>query len=299
MDEARLRPDLSLEAARREVERLLVRASGVEAALDARIFMEEATGLDRAAMLRDGERRLGFDAGARLSAMVGRRRAGEPVWRILGQREFWGLTFAVTPAVLDPRPDTETLVAAALDALAPRRALPLRILDLGVGSGAILGALLSELPGAFGCGVDRSAATAQVASANLRQLGLAPRAAVLVGDWATALSSGSFDLVVSNPPYIETAIVATLAPEVRDFDPPAALDGGVDGLDCYRAIIADLPRLLAPGGVAGLEVGAGQSAAVQALLTASGLTTRTARRDLGGHERAVMASLDEAEAEGD
>ena len=285
---ATITADLTLEKARRRAARFLAEVSGDEAALDAGIFLEEATGLNRLALLGHSDRVLGAKATARLIAFLDRRAAGEPVWRVLGQREFWGLTLTITPAVLDPRPDTETIVAAALDRLGGRRGEPLRIVDLGVGSGALLCALLSELPRATGWGVDRSEAAAQVAGRNVLRLGLADRAGVIVGDWGTALRTASFDLVVSNPPYIETATIPTLAREVRDFDPPLALDGGSDGLRCYRGIAAVLPRLLAPGGEAVLEVGAGQAAAVSDLLAGAGLVGIDMRRDLGGHLRAVI-----------
>lgn len=280
---------LSRDEARRRATRLLAAASGAEAFLDARILVEETTGLDRAALLLEGDRPLGVGAAVRLAAMVRRRLGGEPVWRILGRREFWGLSFAVTPAVLDPRPDTETIVAAALAAVAARRTEPLRIADLGTGSGAILGALLSELPRSLGWGVDRSEDACRVARGNLDALGLGERALVLTGDWARALRSNGLDLVVSNPPYIATGDLPALDREVRDHDPRAALDGGADGLAAYRAIAADLPRLLAPDGVAVLEVGAGQAPEVGRLLATSGLTIGPVRRDLGGHERAVSA----------
>ena len=280
--------DLTLGEARQRATRLLAEVSGDEAALDARIFLEEATGLSRLALLGHSDRVLGAEATARFTSFLDRRAAGEPVWRVLGQREFWGLPFTITPAVLDPRPDTETIVAAALDRLADRRGEPLRLLDLGIGSGALLCALLSELPQAIGWGVDRSKEAATVACGNLCRLEFGNRARVLVGDWGAALGGGRFDLVVSNPPYIETATIPTLAPEVRDFDPPLALDGGADGLRCYRDIAADLPRLLAPGGEAVLEVGAGQAAAVRDLLAGAGLDGIDTRHDLGGHLRAVL-----------
>ena len=283
--------NLSLDAARRQVAALLAEASGYEAALDARILLEAATGLDRTALFREGAQPLGPVAAAHLHDFLTRRRAGEPVWRILGQREFWGLTFATTPAVLDPRPDTETLVAAALEAMASRKAEALNVLDLGVGSGAILGAILNELPNARGWGVDRSEAACRVARRNLEALGLGDRTMILNGHWGDALATGCFDLVVSNPPYIESAVIPTLASEVRDFDPTMALDGGLDGLDCYRAVAADLPRLLAPQGIVAFEVGMGQAAAVTTILSAADCLMTTTRRDLRGHERAVVASL--------
>ncbi|MDX7951410.1 peptide chain release factor N(5)-glutamine methyltransferase [Lichenihabitans sp. Uapishka_5] len=278
---------LRLSEARRRVAQALEAAGVPDAALDARIFIEDATGLGAAALM--AETPLDPAATATLEAWVARRLAGEPVFRIIGRREFWGLDLAVTPDVLDPRPDTETIVEAALRALGPRRTAPLRICDLGTGSGAILAALLSECRQARGWGVDRSRSACGVARHNLAGLGLDDRALVLQGSWGAALPEGGFDLVASNPPYIETAVIPTLATEVRDHDPALALDGGPDGLACYRLIAADLPRLLAPGGIAVLEVGAGQAAAVADLMRQAGLVEHDSRRDLGGHERAVLA----------
>lgn len=286
----RITPEASRDAAVRCAAAILAEAGAEEAALDARILFLEATGLDRARLLRDGDKPLGPRAAMRLDAMLARRLAGEPVWRILGRREFWGLNFEVTPAVLDPRPDTETLVRAALAAMAGRRDEPLRIADLGVGSAAILCALLTELPNACGLGIDRSLAACTVARGNVARLGLDSRALIANADWGDALRPGAFDLVVSNPPYVETDVIPTLDPAVRNHDPHEALDGGTDGLSCYRAIVADLPRLLVHGGVAALEVGAGQATDVGALLTDVGLSIGAVHRDLGGHERALVAT---------
>ncbi len=242
-------PELTHDVARRRAASVLAAVSGSEAALDARILLEEAAGLDRAALVRDGDARLGEPAATRFQALLARRLAGEPVWRILGRREFWGLSFAITPAVLDPRPDTETVVGAAVEALRARRTDPLRILDLGTGSGALLCAICSEFPNAQGWGVDRSHAACTVAQRNVAALGLAGRVLIVNGDWAEAFAGSSFDLIVSNPPYIETGVIATLAPEVRNFDPHVALDGGSDGLAAYRdhrGGSAAAPRTLGP-----------------------------------------------------
>ncbi|GLK81632.1 peptide chain release factor N(5)-glutamine methyltransferase [Methylopila turkensis] len=254
--------------------------------LDARVLAGEAFGLDRAGMIARADAPAPQEAVAALAALVDRRLAGEPIARILGRREFWGLDLALAPATLTPRPDTETLVEEALQRAGPRdRALA--IADLGTGTGCILLALLNERPNAFGVGVDRSAEAAAAARANAAALGLGARSAFLAGDWATALRGG-FDLVVSNPPYITSAEIGGLDVEVRQHDPLAALDGGADGLDAYRAIVADLPRLLAPDGVAVLELGAGQENDVAALARAAGLAVLgPARRDLGGVPRAL------------
>ncbi len=267
---------------------LALAAAGVpDPGVDARLLLLAAAGLDRVALIRDPDRPILPDAAACLDGWVARRAAREPVSRILGRRDFWGLSLRVTPDVLDPRPDTETLVSAVLDALAPRRAEPLRILDLGTGSGAILCALLTELPAAAGWAVDRSGAACAVARGNLADHGLAARSLVVGGDWATALASGRFDVVVSNPPYIETDAIAGLDRDVRDHDPPAALDGGADGLAAYRILAAELPRLLAPGGVAGFEVGRGQDGDVSDLMAGVGFHGIAAHRDLGGIRRVV------------
>ena len=258
--------------------------------LDARLIVGHVLGLDHAGLTRESERVLGQRALAAIDALAARRLAGEPVARILGVKEFWGLPFAVTPAVLVPRPETETVVETALARLdaAGMRERPLRIADLGTGSGAILLALLHELPQAFGIGTDCSVAAIETARANARRLGLAERAAVVACDFGAALRGG-FDLVVTNPPYVASAEIATLAREVRDFDPMAALDGGADGLAAYRTIVADAGRLLAPGAFLVMEVGAGQSDAVSVLAGAAGLTAVATATDLAGIPRVVSA----------
>ena len=261
-------------------------AAGLETpVLDARLLVCAAAGIDHADLVRDPGLPLGQCAA--LAAAYGARRMGRvPVSRIIGTREFWGLPFAVTPEVLDPRADTETLVEAALAAL-PDRARPLRILDLGTGSGALLCALLNEYPHATGIGVDLSPAACAIARANLAGLGLAARGSIVNGGWGAALPH-RFDLVVSNPPYVESATIAALAPEVRDHDPLVALDGGGDGLDCYRDIVLLLPALLLAGGLAVLEAGAGQGPAIAALALAQKFDFIELRNDLGGIGRAVV-----------
>ena len=255
--------------------------------VDARLLLCAAAGLDRAALIRDPDLPLGSQAEAQFSALLERRLAREPVSRILGFREFWGLNLRLTPDVLDPRPDTETLVEAVLEAVKGRLSHPWRILDLGTGSGAILCALLHDLPDARGWAVDRSASACRVAQSNLAACGLAGRSLVLQGDWGSALAGESFDIVVSNPPYIETAAIAGLDRDVREHDPLPALDGGADGLAAYRLLTADLPRLLAPDGIAAFEVGQGQDAAALALMADAGLTDLAMRRDLSGIARVV------------
>jgi release factor glutamine methyltransferase len=263
-------------------------AAGIEApGREARLLLAAASGLSASTILGWPERGIAAEAEAGFDALVARRAAREPLSRILGVREFWSLPFKVTPATLDPRADTETIVEAALAAL-PDRARAYRLLDLGTGTGCILLALLSELPASHGIGVDRSAAAIAVAAENAAALGLAARGAFVIGDWAAAISHG-FDVIVTNPPYIRSGDIAGLAPEVRSHDPKAALDGGADGLDPYRILAPEIARLLAPGGIAALEIGDGQAADVMALLGGAGLTLAPPRADLAGRTRAVIA----------
>ena len=252
--------------------------------LDARVLVGHALGLDHAALVAAAAQSLGDNAAA-VAALEQRRLAGEPVARIIGAREFWGLLLAVTPAVLVPRPETETVVELALS-LVDDRKRSLRIADLGTGTGAILLALLSELPNATGIGTDLSPDALDVARRNAAALGLGGRARFIVSDFATGLT-GRFDLVMSNPPYVATSDIATLAREVRDHDPRLALDGGADGLAAYRAIAADAPRLI--GGHLVVEIGAGQQPDVAFLLAEKGLAIAAVRHDLYGIARAVAA----------
>jgi release factor glutamine methyltransferase len=259
------------------------------AELDARIFAGSVLGLDLTGIVAASARILTEDEAARLEDFARRRIAREPVARIIGLKEFWGLPLQLSPATLVPRPDTETVVEAALEILRAEsgRDAPLRIADLGTGSGAILLALLSELPDAFGVGTDISVPALRTARDNARQLGFVTRAAFVACDYAVALS-GPFDLIVSNPPYIPSAQIASLDAEVRDHDPHRALDGGADGLDAYRLIAPEAARLLAPGGALVVEVGQDQSGDVQGLLTAAGVTPAgPPKSDLAGIRRAV------------
>jgi len=259
-----------------------LRAAGIdEARREARLLLSHCTGVPAEQLFAHPETAVAAAAAARFEAVLERRAAREPVSHILGKREFWGLPFTVSGAVLDPRPDSETVVALALDLIAPRR-----ILDLGTGSGCLLCALLHELPGASGVGIDRSAEALRVAAGNAAALGLGDRAKFVLSDWGAAIDE-RFELIVSNPPYIPAAEIAALAPEVAAHEPRAALDGGADGLDAYRAIAAQLPRLLTNEGRAVFEIGAGQEAAVAAILAAAGFAVVEARADLGGHVRAL------------
>jgi release factor glutamine methyltransferase len=224
---------------------------------------------------------------ARFEALLARRAGREPLAFILGRQGFWTLDLAVSPATLIPRADSETLIQAALAAF-PERARVRRVLDLGTGTGALLLAALAEFPHAWGIGIDLSPAAAALAARNATANRLAGRAGFLCGNWAAALAGTKFDLVLANPPYIASAEIAGLMPEVALHEPRTALDGGADGLEAYRDIIADLPRLLAPGGAAILELGQGQAPAVQAMAQSAGFMYRRLRDDLGGIARALV-----------
>lgn len=263
-----------------------LREAGIESPrAEARLLLRHVTGLAPELLVRERDRVLVADELARLEALVAGRAAREPVAYLLGEREFWSLPLRVRPGVLVPRPETETLVEAALAAF-PERTAALRILDLGTGSGCLLAALLHEYPNAFGVGVDRSAEALAVAADNLAALGLAARARLVRGDWGTALS-GPFDLVVANPPYVASGELEALAPEVERYEPRLALDGGPDGLSAYRALLPDLLRLLAAHGLACLEIGAGQAATLRALFAAAGFTVAL-RADLAGIARCLL-----------
>jgi release factor glutamine methyltransferase len=243
--------------------------------LDARRLVLDGLSLDSATLLREPDRRLDSREQQRIREACTRRLAREPVSRILGKRAFYGLDLEISPATLDPRPDTETLVDGVLrlisDGRAPGGEAP-HILDIGTGSGAILVAVLSRLPKATGLGTDISAEALAVARRNASRHGLARRAGFQKTSWADGIK-GPFDLVISNPPYISTEKLSGLEPEVAHFDPRGALDGGADGLSAYRAIAGSLPRILAPGGWVAVEVGVGQSDAVASIL-ANGLNDR-------------------------
>ena len=265
--------------------------AGIEdAQVDARLLIGHALHLDRARLVAQSDRVLEAREITVISALAARRLKREPVSRILGQKEFWSLPLRVTPDVLVPRPETETVVEAALDFVVRGglRMEKLRILDIGTGSGALLMALLRELPNATGTGTDVSPSALDVARANAAQCGLESRCSFVVCDIASGVQ-GPFDLVVSNPPYIAHDEIASLAPEVRDYDPNVALDGGEDGLAAYRAIAAGALQLLAAGGRLFVELGARQEAAVRALFTNAGLTVGAARKDLAGISRVLGA----------
>jgi release factor glutamine methyltransferase len=275
----------------RRAARTLAEAGVETPGLDARLLLAAATGLGAAELISRPDGLIEQGARRRFEELVRRRCLREPVSRILGERAFFGRSFKITAATLDPRPDSETLIETALDLADANgwRSRQLRILDVGTGSGSLLVTLLAELPLATGLGTDLSARALEVAAANARRLGVLPRAEFEQRDALDGIE-GQFDLVVCNPPYVATGQVSGLAPEVRDYDPPGALDGGGDGLDVFRKIIPALARVVPCGWVI-FEVGAGQAAAVADLLRRSVAGTRRGgllyREDLAGHVRCV------------
>ena len=287
---ARGQQPYSIARARRELAEQL-RAAGLDSPdLDARILIGHTLGLDHAALAVRSDTILTAGELEIVANMAARRLANEPVARIIGVKEFWGLPLHLNSDTLVPRPETETVVEAALDALGEKQARerPWRVADLGTGSGALALALLTELPAAWAVGTDISPAALACARANAGALGPGARAAFVGSNFGAALR-GPFDLVVCNPPYVCRGDIATLAPEVREHDPWRALDGGTDGLTAYRALAADARRLLGTGGVLVAELGAGQRSAVEALFVAAGLTVvLPPRRDLAGIERALV-----------
>lgn len=269
------------------------RTAGIEDAdVDARLLVGHALHLDRARLIAQSDRILEAREINVINALAARRLKREPVSRILGQKEFWSIALAITPDVLVPRPETETVVEGALDFVVRGglRMEKLRILDIGTGSGALLLALLRELPNAIGTGTDISTAALKVARENAARCGVEGRCTFVVCDIASIVE-GPFDLLVSNPPYIAHDEIMSLAPEVKNYDPTVALDGGDDGLAAYRAIAADAKRLLAPGARMFVELGAGQEAAVRDLFTNVGLTAGIARPDLAGIPRVLGAGF--------
>jgi release factor glutamine methyltransferase len=282
---------LCIDAARRDIARQF-RRQGIDTPdLDARILVGHALGLDHTALVLAGERRLQADEIARIETLATRRLGREPIARITGTKEFWGLPFRITPDVLVPRPETETIVEQAL-AIIDRtgaRAQRLRMADLGVGSGAILIALLTELPNATAIGTDRSSAALARARENARRLGVAPRATFAACDFGAAVAPGC-DLIVTNPPYVCTDEIAGLEPDVRQFDPRVALDGGPDGLAAYRVIARHAHRILNPGAHLVAEIGTSQGSAVAALFADAGFCDIRITPDLAGMPRAVAAT---------
>lgn len=287
------RPALKASTCRAEALANLTEAfelSGIEhPGREARLSICAASGVSQVALIAAPREPLGF-AAFRVQEFAQRRAAREPLSRIVGTREFWGLTLAISPHVLDPRPETELIVEVALALFANRRNESLRILDLGVGSGALMCALLSEFANARGVGVDISNDAAAVAHANLAACGLSKRVEVRAGDWTTDIE-GPFDLIVSNPPYIPTAGLPRLPREVRDFDPWLALDGGLDGLVAFRRILPESRSLLTPRGWLLAELGAQQAADVIAIAKQCGFPDTMIYKDLGGLDRVLAATV--------
>jgi release factor glutamine methyltransferase len=283
-------PGQTVEAVRRAVAARF-KSAGIDCAeLDARLLVGAALGLDLTGLITSANRALTSDESNHLESLAARRLNGEPVARILGQKEFWGLPLKLSAATLVPRPDTETVVELALEIVRASPLRPKRIADIGTGTGAILLALLHELPDAFGVGTDISIDALKTARSNAGDLGLSTRAGFIACDYAAALC-GPFELIVSNPPYIPTHDIAGLAIEVRDHDPIAALDGGADGLDAYRALIPQAAASLAPGGALVVEGGHGQATRIEALMTGAGLGVRyPPKTDLAGIPRAISGS---------
>lgn len=263
-----------------------LKAAGVDSpVIDARLLLEAATGADRTAIITDPYRELTDQQWETLEEFLKRRARREPVSRILGRKGFWKIMVKVTPDVLSPRPDSETIVELALRAFPENE--PFSILDVGVGSGAILLAILAERPAARGLGTDVSAEAIAVARENAVNLDLNTRAAFLRGDWTGGLADASFDLVVSNPPYIPSGHIAELDPEVRGHDPRLALDGGEDGLTAHRALAVQILRVLKPLGVFAVEIGRDQAEAVRALYRDAGADGVEVVPDLAGRDRVV------------
>lgn len=261
-------------------------ALGIDtAALDARLLLQAASGLRHEEIVAGPEMLLAPDKVARFRAFVERRRGFEPVSRILGQREFFGRRFRVTPDVLDPRADTETLIEAVLGVAKGKG--PLRILDLGTGSGAIALSLLAEMPGATAVATDLSLAALEVAKDNALALGVAGRVSFVQANWFAGVE-GRYDLIVSNPPYVPLGEIAGLAPDVRGFDPARALDGGPDGLEAYRRIAGTAESHLTPDGHVFLEIGADQENRVNEVFLTQGFVPESRHFDLGGHVRCLV-----------
>lgn len=269
--------------------RLLAQAGIDSAGLDGRLLMEAAAGVTTAELVGHPERPLDDRVRDRFGHLIARRRAHEPIAQIVGLRDFWKASFAVSRDVLTPRPESETLVEAAIDYFRGRPA-PGRILDLGTGSGCLLASLLSEFPDSRGLGVDLNPAAARIAAANLARLGLGDRGLAVCADW-TAAAAGTFELIVCNPPYVTEAEFSGLPPEVREFEPASALLAGADGLSAFRRLLPSVPGLLAAGGLFAMEIGAGQAEHVKLLMAGEKFTDMEIRRDLAGIERCILATV--------
>ena len=274
-----------------------LQAAGLDGpVIEARLLVEAAADATRADIVTNPYRELTPEQEATLADYLQRRERREPVSHILGRKGFWKIMLSVTPDVLTPRPDTETIMDAVLPAFPEQMAFS--VLDLGVGSGAIILAILSERPAAKGLGIDVSEEALAVARENAANLGLADRLALLRSDWTAGLGDGSFDLAVSNPPYIATEVIETLEPEVRDHEPRLALDGGADGLDHYRLLAPEILRVLKPGGMFAVEIGYDQKQAVEALFRSAGAQGVTTIPDLSTRDRVVIGTKNPLETRG-
>jgi release factor glutamine methyltransferase len=266
-------------------------AAGIsDARREARLLVAAALGWEVARVLGFPELEMTTAANQRLETLLVRRSAREPVSRILGYREFWSLRFALSADTLDPRADSETLIEASLAALDDRERA-YRVLDFGTGTGCLLLALLAELPHAVGIGTDCSQGALETARQNAAALDLGDRARFVRGNWGDGLS-GQWDVVLANPPYVASRELDGLMPEVARYEPRLALDGGADGLTAYRALAPEIARLLAPAGIAAIEVGAGQAPAVAATMAGAGLVLRAIRHDLSGVDRCLVLGRD-------
>jgi release factor glutamine methyltransferase len=263
--------------------------------IDARLMLEVAANVTRTEIVTDPYRELTEAQVATLDEYLARRSRREPVSHIIGRKGFWKILLQVNRDVLTPRPETEVIVDEVLKAFPEQ--MPFSMLDLGVGSGTILLAVLAERPAAKGLGVDASSEALAVARDNAANLDLNTRAALMHGDWTAGLADGNFDLVVSNPPYIPTAVIDTLEPEVRDHEPRLALDGGADGLDAYRLLAPEILRVLKPGGMFAVEIGYDQSQAVEALFNQAGAREVRTVKDLSTHDRVVIGVKNPLETE--
>lgn len=267
--------------------------------LDSRLLLSHISGLPHAQLLSRDQQPLDETLCSKFDELLNRRLNHEPISRILGRREFWTYELKLSPDTLDPRPDTETLIEFVVKFFHDKRQEPLRILDLGSGSGAILCALLAEFPNAKGLGIDISPGACETARQNLSETGLDRRGEIRSGDWADGILQnaevGHFDIVVSNPPYIPTGELARLAPEVRLFDPHIALDGGADGLDAFRSITAAIGYILATGGLLAFEIGMDQGDAVREIMQCGNLIDAGEMRDIAGHIRVLGGQAAQSE----
>lgn len=278
---------VSAQEALRQAIRTLQAAHVQSASLDARILLQHVLGINHEQWVASPTVDMTSEQATTYESFIVRRAEREPIAHITGKREFWSMDFKVTNATLDPRPDSETIIEALLQRVADKQA-PLEILDLGTGTGCLLLALLKELPNAHGTGIDLSREAMAVAQENAMSLGLSARASFHHGNWCDGLGEKKFDIIVSNPPYIPSSSIKSLAPEVAQFEPKLALDGGIDGLDCYRKIIVALPAILNIDGIAAFEVGAGQIQMVADIASENGLQLEGMRKDMQGIPRCLL-----------